>query len=426
MMKHLKSIIPYVLIGLLAAGGADAALWQWSRTAATNATADPSINWAEGMSPSSVNDSARAMMARTAEWRDDLSGLLATGGTSTAYTVTSNQGLSSIPNDGQAIAFTVHTDNGLAPTLRVDGGTIYPIQSAAGTAIGAGVLISGAPYTVKFKLASTAWVLHSFFGQPFVVPVGGIIDYVGATSPNSNFVFPFGQCISRATYAAFFALVSTTYGVCDGTTTFGVPDLRGSITAGRDDMGGSARGLITNAGSSCVGTTLGAQCGAQNVALLQANLPNVFFATSVTGTPVGSISAVTGSISVTGAISGTGANISVGITDPGHSHLLTHNPPTWDGTGGTNVVNISGGTFPVNNSGVAVSSNTTGITSAVSSSGIAADLLWNVTGQTFTGGTPTFTGSSTLSTGSAASGGSGTAVNKLPPVQIVNKLIRIF
>jgi hypothetical protein len=39
------------------------ALWQWSTTAANNATADPSINWQEGQAPSTVNDSARAMMA---------------------------------------------------------------------------------------------------------------------------------------------------------------------------------------------------------------------------------------------------------------------------------------------------------------------------------------------------------------------------
>jgi hypothetical protein len=37
--------------------------WKWSRTAANNATADGSINWAEGQAPSTVNDSARAMMA---------------------------------------------------------------------------------------------------------------------------------------------------------------------------------------------------------------------------------------------------------------------------------------------------------------------------------------------------------------------------
>lgn len=42
------------------------ALYQWSTTAANNATADPSINWQEGQAPSTVNDSARAMMAAIA------------------------------------------------------------------------------------------------------------------------------------------------------------------------------------------------------------------------------------------------------------------------------------------------------------------------------------------------------------------------
>ncbi|MDN7993585.1 tail fiber domain-containing protein [Burkholderia orbicola] len=41
-------------------------LWNWSTTAANNATADPSINWQEGQAPSTVNDSARAMMAALA------------------------------------------------------------------------------------------------------------------------------------------------------------------------------------------------------------------------------------------------------------------------------------------------------------------------------------------------------------------------
>lgn len=43
-------------------------LGQWSTTAANNATADPSINWQEGQAPSTVNDSARAMMAALATW----------------------------------------------------------------------------------------------------------------------------------------------------------------------------------------------------------------------------------------------------------------------------------------------------------------------------------------------------------------------
>src|SRR5579883_736083 len=56
-------------------------LYKWSLTASANATADSSINWAEGMAPSAVNDSARAMMARIAEWRNDISGTITTGDT---------------------------------------------------------------------------------------------------------------------------------------------------------------------------------------------------------------------------------------------------------------------------------------------------------------------------------------------------------
>jgi hypothetical protein len=69
--------------------------YNWSRTAASNATADSTVNWAEGMAPSAVNDSARAMMASTAAYRDDVAGAITTGGTSTAYTVTSYQIFSS-------------------------------------------------------------------------------------------------------------------------------------------------------------------------------------------------------------------------------------------------------------------------------------------------------------------------------------------
>lgn len=43
-------------------------LWQWSTTAANNATAATNINWQEGQAPSTVNDSARQMMADLATW----------------------------------------------------------------------------------------------------------------------------------------------------------------------------------------------------------------------------------------------------------------------------------------------------------------------------------------------------------------------
>jgi hypothetical protein len=87
--------------------------WKWSRTAGTNATADGSINWAEGQSPSSVNDSARAMMAAAAKYRDDIAGAIITGGTSTAYTVASYQVFDTLAHlDGAMIAFAPHTTSG--------------------------------------------------------------------------------------------------------------------------------------------------------------------------------------------------------------------------------------------------------------------------------------------------------------------------
>lgn len=42
----------------------------WSTTANSNDTADAAINWQEGQSPSTVNNSSRAMMAALAVWRD--------------------------------------------------------------------------------------------------------------------------------------------------------------------------------------------------------------------------------------------------------------------------------------------------------------------------------------------------------------------
>src|SRR5580765_283573 len=67
------------------------AMWQWSTVAATNATADPSINWREGMAPSAVNDSARAMMAVLAGWKFDVSGASGSIGTTTGYAIITKQ-----------------------------------------------------------------------------------------------------------------------------------------------------------------------------------------------------------------------------------------------------------------------------------------------------------------------------------------------
>jgi microcystin-dependent protein len=260
------------------------AFWKWSRTASSNANADSTINWAEGMAPSAVNDSARAMMARLAEWRDDVSGTIATAGTSSAYTVASNQGFDNFADmNGAMIAFVPHTTNAATVTINADGLGAKPLRFGPGLELQSGVLIQGTPYVASYNNADGAWYLQGGFANPYGIPIGGLLPYVGASAPSSAFVLPFGQAISRTTYATLFSLVSTTFGSGDGSTTFNVPDLRGRGIFGLDNMGGSAANRITAAGGNFDGTVLGGTGGAQNETLTQAQLPAV--APTFTGTP---------------------------------------------------------------------------------------------------------------------------------------------
>jgi microcystin-dependent protein len=262
-------------------------LWKWSQTAATNASADGSINWAEGQAPSSVNDSARAMMAAVAKYRDDIAGAITTGGSSTAYTVTSNQSFDTLAHlSGQMIAFVPHTTSagsaGSQITLNVDGLGAKPIRLAPSVEIPSGTLVQGTPYVATYNNSDGAFYLQGFGTNPYQIPLGAMLPYTGSTAPNTAFVLPFGQAISRTTYATYFSLVSTTFGAGDGSTTFNVIDMRGRLPIGQDNMGGSAASRVTTAGSSIDGMTIGANGGGQNVSILQGNLPNVTLGGSVT------------------------------------------------------------------------------------------------------------------------------------------------
>ena len=240
------------------------AFWKWSRTASSNATADNTINWAEGMAPSAVNDSARAMMARLAEWRDDVSGTITTGGASTAYTLASNQGFDNFADmNGAMIALVPHATNGATVTLNVDGLGAKPLRFGPNLELQSGVLIQGTPYVATYNNSDGAFYLQGgFAADPYGIPLGGMLPYIGSSAPNSAFVIPIGQAISRTTYATLFTLVGTTYGAGDGSTTFNVPDLRGRAVFSLDS-GGSGR--VTSGVSGISGTVLGAAGGDQHV-----------------------------------------------------------------------------------------------------------------------------------------------------------------
>jgi microcystin-dependent protein len=80
------------------------------------------------------------------------------------------------------------------------------------------------------------------------VPTGAILAYGGSSAP-TGFLIGDGSAISRATYAALFAVLGTTYGAGDGSTTFNLPDLRqrfpiGKAAAGTANVLGATGGAI--------------------------------------------------------------------------------------------------------------------------------------------------------------------------------------
>ena len=254
----------------------------WSQTAASNASQDPSINWSEGQSPSSINDSARAEMASVAKWRDDIAGAIATGGSPTAFTVSTYQSFDTLARlNGQIVAFTPHATNGATVTLSVDGLGAKPLRSAPSVELPAGVLVQGTPYVAIYNNSDSAFYLQSFFGNPYSIPIGGVLPYTGTSAPNSSFVLPYGQAISRTTYSTYFSLVSTTFGSGDGSTTFNVPDLRGRVIAGLDNMGGSAASRLTSSYFGGTATSLGAVGGSESHTLTTAQLASHTHANSL-------------------------------------------------------------------------------------------------------------------------------------------------
>ena len=286
----------------------------WSQTAASNATADSNVNWAEGQAPSSVNDSARAEMASVAKWRDDISGILVSGGSGTAYTITSNQVIAANTN-GMTVQFTPGTTNTGAVTLSVDGQTAQPLRFRTGVDLPSGVLISGSLYQATYRSSVSEWLLHSFDASIYAIPIGGSIDYWGSTAPNSAFVLAQGQAISRTTYATLFALISTTYGSGDGSTTFNIPDLVGRVTAMRD--AGSARLSSSYFGGNPA--NLGAVGGSESTTLTAAQIP------SITSSGTNSISVTTSQKVVNGPNSGSAqaGGTQVTAADPGSGGALS-------------------------------------------------------------------------------------------------------
>jgi len=92
----------------------------------------------------------------------------------------------------------------------------------------------------------TIWKTPSGGGTTVDIPTGSITMFAGSTSPG-GYLLCQGQAVSRTTYADLFAVIGTTYGTGDGSTTFNLPNLQGRFALGKSSSYalGSAGGAST-------------------------------------------------------------------------------------------------------------------------------------------------------------------------------------
>lgn len=174
-------------------------------------------------------------------------------------------------------------DSGITASSKLVDGTISTgkLQNAAITDI---KLAADSVTTVKIldanvttaKIADTAVTaakLNSDVTTAFTPP--GIIWLYSGSSAPSGWLLCDGSVVSQTTYAALYAVIGSLYNTSgEGAGNFRLPDLRGRVPAGKDDMGGgSPAGRLTNTTMSSA-TTLGGNGGAETHALTTAEMPS--------------------------------------------------------------------------------------------------------------------------------------------------------
>ena len=97
---------------------------------------------------------------------------------------------------------------------------------------------------------------------PIYVPAGALLMWGTATAP-TGYLLCNGSAVSRSTYAALFAVVGTTFGSGDGSTTFNLPDYRNRFPVGAgttysaNSSGGSADAIVVSHTHTATSTDAG-------------------------------------------------------------------------------------------------------------------------------------------------------------------------
>lgn len=172
-----------------------------------------------------------------------------TGGTITGVTIDASvitSGVIALARGGTGASLalgasgSVLQSNGAAVVFGTDGSALINLNATQ--------LTSGTLPNARFPAVLPAIDGSALTNLPVQLPPGCILPY-GASAAPTGYLLCDGSAVNRTTYAALFAIVATTYGVGDGSTTFNLPDLRqrfplGKATAGTGSTLGGVGGAI--------------------------------------------------------------------------------------------------------------------------------------------------------------------------------------
>ncbi len=154
--------------------------------------------------------------------------------------------------------------SGIAKKLRFRGVLTLTYNATSMILPGGGnILTADGDVGEFFSLGSGNWVCLSYtYGSSGSVPPGTIMDFASSTAP-SGWLACDGTAVSRTTYARLFAVIGTTWGSGNGSTTFNVPSLARRVLVG---SGGSGTGTL--------GATVGSTGGSETHTITEAQLPS--------------------------------------------------------------------------------------------------------------------------------------------------------
>jgi microcystin-dependent protein len=146
------------------------------------------------------------------------------------------------------------------------------------------------------------------------IPTATIVPWSDSSVP-SGFLECDGSAVSRSTYADLFAIIGTTYGSGDGSTTFDLPDLQDNVAVGKS----GTKNLASTGGANTVTSTGNVGGSTANATLSTAQLASHNHL--VVGQPFPGMG---GALST----SGMGGGFYTGNTEEmvgGHSHNMSAN-----------------------------------------------------------------------------------------------------